>query len=183
MHGRWLFEQRLTRTEMGWIRDLMLLADAPPRSLGELGRRCLAHPGWPEEPRPKPRSLAAMLGRMDRGLDLEWLRDRPAVQQVLSEVLSCALADIQLSCRPPDAGHGPSADPMLRLDDLPFARSLRLREEALPPGIPLLPQRVSAWSAVWWYAPSGAGRSLVGRWLEARGAARWVCARHWPDAE
>lgn len=168
---------------MGWIRELMRRAEAPPRSMGELSRRCLAHPAWPEEPRPKPRSLAAMLGRMDRGLDLDWLRDRPAVQQVLAEVLTTALADVQLSCRPPDAGYGAPADPSLRLDDLPFARSLRLRDEALPPGIPLLPQRVSAWSAVWWYAPSGSGRSLVGRWLEARGAARWVSARHWPEAE
>lgn len=168
---------------MGWLREMMQRGTQPCRSFGDLARRCLAHPSWPAEPRPKPRSLATLFSRLDRELDLDWLRDRPAVQQTMAEVLESPVADIQAQCQPPAQGFGAPGEAILRLDDVPFARSLRLKEEPLPPGIPLLPQRVPAWDRVWWFAPSGSGRSLVGRWLEARGAARWVAARDWSSAE
>ncbi len=160
----------------------MQRGEAPARSFGELARSCLAHPSWPAEPRPKPRSLATLFSRLDRDLDLDWLRDRPAVQGTLAEVLTAPVADVQVHCLAPARGFGAPGEATLRFDDIPFARSLRLKEEPLPPGIPLLPQRVAAWEKVWWFAPSGSGRSLVGRWLEARGAARWVAARDWPSA-
>ncbi|MEZ4228188.1 MAG: hypothetical protein R3B89_03425 [Polyangiaceae bacterium] len=168
---------------MGWLRDMMQRGDPPSRSFGDLARRCLAHPSWPAEPRPKPRSLATLFSRLDRELDLDWLRDRPAVQSTMAEVLGAPVADVQMQCQPAFQGFGAPSEASVRFEDIPFARSLRLKEEPLPPGIPLLPQRVPAWDRVWWFAPSGAGRSLVGRWLEARGAARWVVARDWPSAE
>ncbi|MCB9610444.1 MAG: hypothetical protein H6716_27900 [Polyangiaceae bacterium] len=167
---------------MGWLREMMQRGTQPPRSFGELARRCLAHPSWPADPRPKPRSLATLFSRLDRELDFDWLRDRPAVQQTMAEVLEVPVADIQVHCLV-SKGFGAPGEATVRLDDVPFGRALRLKEEPLPPGIPLLPQRVSAWDRVWWVAPSGSGRSLVGRWLEARGAARWVAARDWSAAE
>ncbi|MGE0323389.1 MAG: hypothetical protein AB7S68_13850, partial [Polyangiaceae bacterium] len=126
--------------------------------------------------------MATLFSRLDRELDLDWLRDRPAVQQTMAEVLEVPVADVQVHCVVLK-GFGAPGEATVRLDDVPFARALRLKEEPLPPGIPLLPQRVPAWERVWWVAPPGSGRSLVGRWLEARGAARWVAARDWPAAE
>ncbi|HVW25437.1 MAG TPA: hypothetical protein VHC69_08700, partial [Polyangiaceae bacterium] len=63
----------------------------------------------------------------------------------------------------------------LRLDDLPYATPLDLTEEPLPPGIPDIVLRPSAWDRpIWWVAPSGSGRSLTGNWLVARRLAGFV---------
>jgi SAM-dependent methyltransferase len=57
----------------------------------------------------------------------------------------------------------------VRLEDVPFARVLDLGAEPLPPGIPDLVLQPPRWDRVLWVAASGAGRSLAGRWLAARG--------------
>lgn len=166
---------------MGWLRDAMRSARPPVRSFGQLARNALGSPGWPAEQKPKARSLAAILSRLDRGLDLDWLADRDAVQRVLAEQLSVPVSEVRAAC-----DRRPSLDPTsqrVRFDDLPDARALDLRDEALPPGIPLLVQRPASWSRVWWYAPDGSGRSLVGQWLQARSLARYVAADTWATAE
>ena len=78
---------------MGWLRDLMLDAEIP--SFGALARAALAHAQWPNESKAQPRSLAAMFSRFDRGTELDWIADRPSVQQVLAEVLRCPVGDVR----------------------------------------------------------------------------------------
>jgi hypothetical protein len=133
----------------------------------------VAHPSWPKDAKSQPRSLASLLSKLDRGMELQWLADRPPVQQVLAEVLGAPLSKIAEV-----AGEALSQSDdyrrRLRLDDLPFASPLDLAQEPLPPGIPEIIAHVAAWKRLWWVAPSGAGRSLAGAWLSVRRLATLV---------
>ncbi len=163
---------------MGWLRDLMSQAEPAIAGYGELARRSLEHPEWPEDTRPQPRSLAALFSKLDRGQELEWLAERDAVQRALALILGCRLDLIR---RPLEELLEAPDLKRLRFEDLPFARPFDFQEEPLPPGLPSLVGRPAAWQRTWWHAPSGSGRSLVGRWLSARGLAMHVCARTWAD--
>src|SRR5664280_1907615 len=99
---------------MGWLRDLML--DAGLRSFGALARASLLHAAWPADSKAQQRSLAAMFSRFDHDKELDWLAERPAVQQVLSELLHCPVGDIRA--------------PLLRANENQ-ASPARLRLEAL----------------------------------------------------
>jgi hypothetical protein len=167
---------------MHWLRDLMREGPTPVGSLGELARRALVHPAWPAHSRPQPRSLAALLSKLDRGLELDWLGERPDVQQVLADVLGTPRSRISnlvgggLHRTDHDLGR-------VRFTDIPLASPLDLRLEALPPGIPTTVLRPVEWQkGVWWVAPRGSGRSLTGRWLAARSLAAFVSARDWESA-
>ncbi|MBN2191943.1 MAG: hypothetical protein JW751_03940 [Polyangiaceae bacterium] len=158
---------------MGWLRDLMAEAIPPVRSFGELARNALADPDWPSDNRPLPRSLEAILGKLDRNLELGWLGDRPAVRNALARALSCCPEDLDQAvarARPETARH----EGRIRLHALPFGRAIDLRTEELPPGIPTEVLHPARWARLWWQAPSGSGRSLVGEWLRARGLAEFV---------
>ena len=164
---------------MGWLRDLMQSAAPPVDGYGELARQVLLHPEWPADTQPQPRSLAALFSKLDRGIELEWLADRAAVQRTLALTLSCPLETLRRQVEP-KAGLYPGG--RLRFQDLPYAKPFDFREEALPPGIPLDVTRPAAWRRSWWRAPSGSGRSLTGQWLAARGLATFVSARSFGDA-
>ena len=73
---------------MGWLREFM--SQAGLRSYGELARVALAQPEWPDDVRIQPRSLEAILGRLDRHEELDWLTERPGIQQVLATVLQAS---------------------------------------------------------------------------------------------
>lgn len=156
---------------MGWLRDLMLASDPPVTSFGRLARAALAHPNWPADTRPQPRSLATLFSKLDREQDLDWLADRLEVQKILAELLDRPLADVQqaLPVRAARAGGR-----LVRLDDLRYGRELDLAREALCPGIPGRVLEPATWGRLCWKAPSGSGRSLVGAWLAARGLATHV---------
>lgn len=164
---------------MGWLRDLMGAASPPVDGYGELARRALAHPDWPADTQPQVRSLAALFSKLDRGIEIEWLADRDAAQRALALVLGCGVDAIRRAVTrdPADVSHG-----FVRWIDLPYARPLALREEALPPGLPARVLNPAGWRRLWWLAPSGSGRSLVGQWLAARGLARQLFAVHWREA-
>jgi hypothetical protein len=164
---------------MGWLKDLMRVAEPAINGYGALARRSLEHSEWPEETRPQPRSLAALYSKLDRGIELEWLAEREAVQRTLALALGCPLESVR---RPLEALRDADDVTRLRFDDLPFARPFDFREEPLPPGIPDQVTRPSSWRRLWWLAPSGSGRSLAGRWLGARGLAAQVSARSWAEA-
>lgn len=153
---------------MGWLRDFMTAAQPAVPSFGKLAQRCLEHPDWPADSRPKPRSLSTLFSKLDRKQDLDWLRDRIEVQQILCAILGRPLASLR------DAiGESPfEGDPrFLRLHDVRYARDLDLAREALPPGIPSQAFTPPSWEPTWWWAPSGSGRSLAAQWLKARGLA------------
>src|SRR6478752_4100143 len=165
---------------MGWLRDLMQQAPTPMRSLGDLSRSALRSSDWPGDTKMQPRSLAALFSKLDRDQDLDWLGDRPGAQVALAKALGASLDDIRARVR--RRQEGPTGQ-VLRLRSLPAARAISLLEEPLFPGIPdEVLEPASFGAGLFWVAPSGAGRSLVGRWLEARGLARFVRAQTWAEA-
>ncbi|MEB2310733.1 MAG: hypothetical protein OZ928_02740 [Polyangiaceae bacterium] len=160
------------------------MASARPsvRSYGALARAVLASQAWPAGDRPESRSLAALFSKLDRDLELEWLAGRPAVQQALAEVLGCAVADLRAAFIPGRSPEARGSERRVTLDDLRFARALDLLEEELFPGLPPEVTRPASFAPLHWLAPGGAGRTLVGQWLEARGLAAFVRAETWTDA-
>ena len=152
---------------MGWLRDLMQVAGVP--SYGALARSALSHQSWPSSTRAQQRSLATMLSRFDRGIELDWLADRPAIQQVLAELLSCTVADLRGPLlRVQD---GSPATLRLRFEVLPLSRAFDFLEEDLPPGIPNVLAMPPTWTRLLWAVRPGDGASLVGQWLDSRGRA------------
>jgi hypothetical protein len=164
---------------MGWLRDLMQQAPTPMRSLGDLSRSALRSHDWPADTKMQPRSLAALFSKLDRDQELDWLGDRPGAQVALAKALGASLDDIRARVRRRQEG---SPSQVLRLRSLPAARALSFLEEPLFPGIPSEVLEPSSFDGVYWVAPSGAGRSVAGRWLEARGLARFVRAQTWQEA-
>jgi hypothetical protein len=149
----------------------METADPPVRSFGKLAVTAKKDSDWPAETEVQERSLATLFSRLDRGQDLSWLADRSAVQMVLARALGVPLDPIRSAL-----GERIRADAephLLRLRDIPSARALDLERDELPPGLP--PALLSPNSeALWWCANSGSGRSLLGRWLAARGRATFI---------
>lgn len=157
---------------MGWLRDLMQAAEMG--SFGALARAALAHPNWPSEVRPQPRSLATMFSRFDRGIELEWLSDRPAVQQVLADLLTCTVADVRA---PLVKAQLDEPAPRIRLEALPSAESFDYAREELPPGLPRELAIPGSWDRLIWPIRPGSGRTLVRNWLDIRGRSD-VCMVH-----
>lgn len=157
---------------MGWLRDLMQAAEV--ESFGGLARAALGHPSWPSEVTPQPRSLATMFSRFDRGIELEWLSDRPAVQQVLAELLRCTVADVRA---PLVRAEQDEPAPRTRLEGLPSAESFDYAREDLPPGVPRELAIPCGWGHLIWPIRPGSGRTLVRNWLDIRGRSE-VCVAH-----
>jgi hypothetical protein len=153
---------------MGWLRQFM--AQAGLRSFGEVARQALAHPEWPEDTKAQPRSLEAILGRLDRREDIDWLADRPGVQQILASLLGVSVAEIRtILLETPGLRQTVNR---LRFDDLRSARSFDLPQESLPPSIPEQVGLPATWPRCCWVAKPGAGFGLVAQWLVARGLAQ-----------
>lgn len=157
---------------MGWLRDLITASELRTKSLGHLAAVTLDQADWPSDVEIQPRSFAALLGKLDRGQELGWLAARAGVQLALARALGTEVDAVTRGLRLADAEEQRSRR-LLRLQDLGPARPLDLWEEPLPPGLPDLDTSATA-PARWWLAPRGAGRTLVGRWLEARGRARYL---------
>jgi len=166
---------------MGWLRDLMDQSDSGCRSYGDLARAALTSDEWPAESRMAERSLASIFSKLDRNLEADWLAERAGVQRVLSQVLGVPLGDL----RAPGAQVGGAARGdlrRLRLTSLRYARALDLLDEPLCPGLPPSVLKPGAYASTFWRAPSGAGRSLVGRFLQARGLAHVIEASSFEEA-
>ena len=172
-----------TLARVGWLRDLIETSDLQVKSLGHVAQLALNQADWPSDVRIQPRSLAALLGKIDRGQEVGWLASRSPVQLALARALGIGVDAVTRGLR--------SADPaalaegrLLRLRDLPAARPFDLWNEPLPPPLPALVFSTDS-PPLWWQAPSGAGRSLLGAWLQARGRARFVVAAgdEWNDPD
>ena len=117
--------------------------------------------------------VANMLRKLDKETEVGWWSGAGrAFFEPLAEALNEPVEDLrqrmeQLGRTPEETGR------MWTFDVFPALRPLDLDEEPLPPGIPS-----EVWSPgrapVWWTAPRGAGRTLVGRWLARRG---WLVSR------
>lgn len=166
---------------MGWLRDLMEQSDSGCRSYGDLARAALKNTDWPNESRMGERSLASILSKLDRNQEADWLSERIGVQRVLSQVLGVPLDDVRGGTSPARAAARGDVR-RLRLTALRYARALDLVEEPLCPGIPAAVVTPGGYQSLVWRAPSGSGRSLVGRYLEARGLARVIEAANFEAA-
>lgn len=166
---------------MGWLKDLMQLAEPPVLSYGALARIALRSPEWPADQRQQERSLASILSKLDRGIELDWLADREPVQRAFASVLGRSVAEVRsaLETRPSAVGAGVDR---FELRDFAWARRLDLRTEPLPSALPSLLGTPGLWDRNWWTAPVGDARALVGRWLEARGVARYAPVATWDEA-
>jgi hypothetical protein len=120
-----------------------------------------------------------MLGKLDREEGLEWLTHRPAVQAELARALGVDRGLIQAALAP---GKQAEAGRLVQLSALPFAAGLDLLEEELFPGVPAEVLQPRGWKRLLWVAPSGGGRTLVGRMLRARGTATVTDALRAEDA-
>lgn len=167
---------------MGWLRDLMLQATPAVPSFGELARSVRGHDDWPASSDIHPRSLASIFSKLDRGQELDWLIDRPAVQKILAQTLSTSLSEIRAALGAAGPREAAVAARRVRLRSLRDARFLDLTEEPLFPGIPPEVLESANWRRTFWYAPSGSGRSLTGQWLASRGLASFVSAPSWAEA-
>src|SRR5689334_959765 len=103
---------------MGWIRVLMQAATPPLRSLDALARALIAAPDGSDATRMHPRSLSALLGKLDRDQELDWLRHRPDLQRSMAHVLGCRQSAIAeaLAGTP---GHPTGPDRHFALADVP----------------------------------------------------------------
>ena len=153
---------------MGWLCDLML--DAEIRSFGALARAALVHAQWPNESKAQPRSLAAMFSRFDRGMELDWLSERPAVQQVLAEVLRCPVGDVRAPLLRTDQEAASPA--RMRLEGLSAAEASSLRRSPFHQDFPPDLTVPSSWQRLLWSARPGSGRTIARQWLDVRGRAQ-----------
>ena len=166
---------------MGWLRDLMDQSDSGCRSYGDLARAALENNDWPAESRMAERSLASIFSKLDRSQEVDWLAERVGVQRVLSKVLGVPLDDLRAPGTTPNAA--PRGDVRrLRLSSLRYARALDLVDEPLCPGLPPQVLAPGSFSSTFWRAPSGSGRSLVGRYLQIRGLAHFIEAATFEEA-
>ena len=141
------------------------------RSFDELAKLCLESADWPPESSMQHRSLGAILGRLDREEGIDWLTSRAPVQKVLAGVLGVPKGSLVSALRPRATAH---SDRWVSWSAMPLARGLDLIEEELFPGLPTEVLHPARYDRLVWVAPSGAGRSLVGQWLKARGLATAV---------
>jgi len=154
---------------MGWLVDLAKVKRMDSaRSIAH--RMWTAHSkDWPKRG-PKWESLANNLAKLDRWDDLDWwLGDkgapyRPLLARVLGLEVDALLA--RLEERRPT---GEDPDRWFEFEVFPRLRAIDLDEEEPFPGIPpRLMDGNGLVGRVWWHAPAGAGRTLVGRWLSRR---------------
>ncbi len=149
------------------------MLDAAVPSFGALSRACLSHPSWPEQSKAQQRSLATMFSRFDRRMELDWLVERPAVQQILSELLRCPVGDLRAPIVRAEQEQASSA--RMRLEGLSAARSLEFAEEPLPPGFPPDLTVPSSWDRLLWLTVPGSGRTIARQWLDNRGRSEIRC--------
>ncbi len=155
---------------MGWLKDLMEQAPESVRSFDELAKLCLKQDAWPASARMQHRSLGAILGRLDRGEGIDWLVSRSEVQQALATVLGVPRGTVLVASSPKQAGR---AERWIAWQAMPYARGLDLTEEEPFPGVPEIIFHPERWERLVWVAPYGAGRSIAGQWLAARGLAKF----------
>jgi hypothetical protein len=165
---------------VGWLRDLILSSPRSIRGFDHLAKVCLESASWPSDLSIGHRSLGAMLGKLDREEGLDWLAARPGVQAELAKALGVERGLVQAPLAP---GQQAEAGRLVQLAALPFAAGLDLLEEELFPGIPPEVLRPREWKRLVWVAPSGGGRTLVGRMLRARGLATVANLASWDETE
>lgn len=155
---------------MGWLEELA--NGAKYGTLGKLARAAVKHQDWPGDESQNDRSVENMLRLVDQKQrkGQVWLDHRPEVRDVIAELLGVSPEILDPGAQEPEG----LADPRVELRELRESRPIDLRKEPLFPGIPAEIFDPELWDRTWWLAESGAGRTLAGRWLEARKLATFL---------
>ncbi len=155
---------------MTWL--LQAANDVSISSLSELAQKMMESEDWPGDLGFSSRHLANKLGHANAGKDPGWWRKAgSSALPVLATVLGWTESELRQAM---DEAFTPSASSrkLWNFDLFPGLRPLDLVEEGPFPAIPyqLCYPDGPYGQRTWWVAPSGAGRTLLGRWLaEGRG--------------
>jgi hypothetical protein len=169
---------------MGWLADQA--KDMGVASLRALAFAMRDSKRWPVSDKRSAETVANKLREVDKGDDVGWWSGTgsaliPALAEVLGEEQNDVVERLQRAAR--SLGDAGTALWIFQL--FPALRALDLRRESPFPGIPdeIVREGGPRAERTWWVAPPGAGKTLVGRWLELRHG--WVSrtAARWGDLE
>ena len=155
---------------MAWFEDLA--KGAGYSTLGKLARAAVVRGDWPAEETRNDRSVENMLRLLDQGQrkGQVWLDKREELKNVLADLLNVSSEALDPGLQDVEA----PADPRVELKELREAKPIDLRKESLYPGIPEEVFDPTKWRRSWWLAQSGAGKTLVGKWLQANRRATFL---------
>ncbi|MEQ1566320.1 MAG: hypothetical protein ABMA64_11830 [Myxococcota bacterium] len=167
---------------MGWLVDLASQCDL--KSLPALAKAMQEDPAWPRQDRRKRETLENNLRHLDAGKPHYWLKGAGrAWMPALASALGKEEHEIEeLIEHPPDT-ESAAVDTLFEFRMFPSLRRVDVAEEGPFPGVPsaIVRKGGPATDRTWWVAPRGAGKTLVGRWLEYKGWTHQV-SRTWTDA-
>ncbi len=170
---------------MGWLKEwLKELGHNSPRSLAYAMRDREESP-WPSSDKRDVESVANKLRDLDKGRDSSWWTGKgkpflPALAYAL-EVDQDELVE-RIACSVDHPSHQRVAEWTFRM--FPALRRLDLKTENPFPGIPAEIMRSGGprSARTWWIAPRGAGKTLVGQWLEAQHGWVFLQCEDWDSA-
>ncbi|MCB9797623.1 MAG: hypothetical protein H6741_33455 [Alphaproteobacteria bacterium] len=169
---------------MDWLEQIA--EERGHSSLSRLAAAMREQGSWPKGAEHGQAHLANQLRLLNRGERRSWWRGPKGgpLLPALAEALGEDLDEVERWVL--DTG-SPRATPDLRsyrFDAFPRLRPLELGEEPPLPGVPELLWRKGGprEPRTWWVAPSGSGKTLLGRWLEVRYGWVFVQASSWTEA-
>lgn len=155
----------------------------------EKGYNSLREVGWkitPEKGEHKPAYIANKVRDLDRGKDLPWWTGTgKKYWQALSELLEVRESELLETVQQAGSADVRSdAQNLWVFEMFPGLRPLDLASERLFPGLPTELTRRGGPQVrnTWWVAAGGAGKTLLGRWLEVNFGWTAVKARTWAEA-
>ncbi|MBL8618293.1 MAG: hypothetical protein JNM72_21950 [Deltaproteobacteria bacterium] len=149
-------------------------------SMRKLAAEMQGRPGspWPTDDHRSHTTIATKLAELDRGKDVGWWWGTGAAfRPALAFVLGRELGELEALRPQEEAGHH------FGFAGFPTLRPLDLRIEPPFPGVPreLVVPGGPPEHRTWWVAPAGAGKTLVGRWLEQRAGWVYLAGARWRD--
>jgi len=169
---------------MSWLEELA--KEQGYSSLRAVAQAVRASPHWPVGDKRSIETVANKLRDADKGKDIDWWSGtgHPLLRP-LADVLH--EDETELVERLQRAGASPAGEGAALWTSNMFRalRPIDLRSEDPFPGIPEEIVRLgsSKVARTWWIAPTGAGKSLVGRWLALRHGWIVVRADRWTELE
>ncbi|UQA61347.1 hypothetical protein [Polyangium aurulentum] len=171
---------------MGWLEQLA--KEREYKSLRAVALKMTKSDRWPAKDKRSPETVANKLRDADKGEDVAyWTTGAgrsllPALAEVLGEEDEGDLLDRFQNEPSPSTSQSPAVWPFKMF---PALRAIELHSEDPCPGVPPALVRVGGprEARTWWVAPTGAGKTLVGHWLEARYGWTFHQAESWADVE